>query len=157
MSARNYAIEKHWGQMYGDKPYSYHLDQVANKIKSIEIRYNKNLLIEVAYLHDVLEDTKVTYKELKQAFGVDIAGAVYALTTSDIPLRNNLLCNHDAMKVKLVDRYCNVKSCIKDNKLHLLEKYKKQKDLFQNGDFNETGFIEVYKNLKYMLKTNKLI
>jgi (p)ppGpp synthase/HD superfamily hydrolase len=156
MSARDYAIQYHWGQKYGDKPYIFHLDEVANTIKGMDIRYNKRLLIEVAYLHDIIEDTEVSYDMLKAGFGVDTANAVYALTNSDIPLREKLLCNHTAMKVKLIDRYCNVKNCIKDNKAKLLTKYKNQEDLFLKGDFKEESCIDKFKELGFMLRRGKL-
>lgn len=154
MSAKEYAIQKHWGQMYGDKPYLFHLEEVASKIRKINPAHYQSRLVEIAYLHDILEDTDVTYEQLKMCFGVDVASAVYALTNSSVPIREKLLCNRDAMNVKLIDRYCNVYNCIQDGKMNLLTKYINQADIFEMLDFKEP-FLGVYLELDYMLRKRK--
>lgn len=62
----------------------------------------------VALLHDVVEDTKVTFGELENmGFGADIITALKLLTHSkDVPYMtyiNELKCNPLARKVKIAD------------------------------------------------------
>jgi len=64
LSARDFAIQAHGDQKYGTKPYVYHLDQVAAICCTIKFHYDSETLRTAAFLHDVLEDTKVTHAEL---------------------------------------------------------------------------------------------
>ena len=71
---RAFAIEAHGTQTYGKLPYVVHLDEVASILPS------DPALRAVAYLHDVLEDTAVTFEMLAQRFGSTIAEAVELVT-----------------------------------------------------------------------------
>jgi len=59
--AKDYAIAAHKDQLYDGKPYSFHLDSVAIKVKSFGEQFQI-----VAYLHDVIEDTSLTYVRLRR-------------------------------------------------------------------------------------------
>lgn len=82
--AERFAEKAHLGQKYGEKPYTYHLQGV---VKLVEARMKGDPMLStyvaVAWLHDVLEDTKTTFKELVDEFGLCIATAVLALTKHD--------------------------------------------------------------------------
>lgn len=77
--ATNFAIEAHGDQMYGDKPYLYHLSQVENNvIRVLGVTAFKERI--VAVLHDVIEDTSMRYTDVRDKFGKEIADAVWAMT-----------------------------------------------------------------------------
>ena len=72
--AVTFASEKHWGQMYGKKPYVYHLQAVYD----VCLRFNLPMHVGVAaILHDVLEDTDADYVDIMIMFGRNIASLVY--------------------------------------------------------------------------------
>ena len=81
-------------------PYITHPEYVASLVSSEEEKV-------VAYLHDVMEDTDVTEKELREIFGDRIADALVLLTHApDVPYFDyvrNLKCNPLAKAVKLAD------------------------------------------------------
>jgi hypothetical protein len=70
--------------MYGDLPYSYHLDKVAEVvdefIKDRVDLHQWDAAKSVGYLHDTLEDTSTPMLDLIVNFGRDIAFGVYGLT-----------------------------------------------------------------------------
>ena len=78
--AREYAIQKHGSQTYGNSnlPYIYHLDGVARNTGRLlyvyfdfdDVFFERALII--AYLHDVLEDTDTPYNEIEKLFGEDV-------------------------------------------------------------------------------------
>lgn len=57
---------------YGDSLFE-HSERVSCRVESVEAK-------TVAWLHDMVEDTDVTLKEIRAAFGAKIAAAVDALT-----------------------------------------------------------------------------
>ena len=46
--------------------------------------FNLSFAVQIALLHDVLEDTQTTFKEIATMFGFDVANVVQALTKNDI-------------------------------------------------------------------------
>jgi (p)ppGpp synthase/HD superfamily hydrolase len=73
--AREFAIDFHEDQMYGDQPYVAHLDEVA----AIASPYAQDADV-LSYLHDVVEDTSCTNHVVELNFGLRIADYVYYLT-----------------------------------------------------------------------------
>lgn len=86
------------------EPYSNHPIAVA------EMMYTDEEKI-VAYLHDILEDTQLTYKDLHDKFGVGIAMNVLLLTKEHDKYEDYLGClskSNIARKVKLADMFHNM-------------------------------------------------
>lgn len=81
------AQQAHKGQIDRDgKPHFDHCRRVADRINANSTRENYEKLrdyIVVAFLHDTLEDTALTYGEIESNFGDVIATAVVALTHLD--------------------------------------------------------------------------
>lgn len=76
--AKDFATKKHKNQKDDfNRPYISHPIQVAKIIKLIS---DDEDLIAAAYLHDTIEDTATTYKELKKQFNKDIADLVMEVT-----------------------------------------------------------------------------
>lgn len=140
--ARAFALQAHQGQRYGEFPFVVHLEDVAERASACGLDVN---VITAAYLHDVLEDTKVTYVELVQEFGPHIARLVEAVTNK--PGKNRaarhaatypaLRDNPSALALKLCDRLANTQACLELAERHdhrstsLLKMYAKEYDAFR--------------------------
>lgn len=88
MQAKEFAREKHKEQKrkYNGEPYFNHLEEVAEITRAFNLGEEAEVL---AYLHDTVEDTNTTHKELVDKFGVQIALGVRALTNvHDLTLGN---------------------------------------------------------------------
>ena len=160
--ARTFASRYHTN-LYGDKPYTYHLDQVA----AIAIQYldliqtyetcTMDRVVAVAYLHDVLEDTKVTIEILLEAFGANIANDVWCLTDANGTNRKERKLNtwwkirssRVATYIKLCDRIANTKECLRQEKQSLLGMYQKEFPLFEAALYvPDTPLEPLWKDLK---------
>ena len=84
MQARAFAKANHEGQMYGDKPYIFHLEQVANTVRRFAPGNDK--LLQVAWLHDVIEDTDASMVDMLIRFDKNVCLAT--LLCSDPPGHN---------------------------------------------------------------------
>jgi (p)ppGpp synthase/HD superfamily hydrolase len=86
--AVDFAKEKHGEQTYDvlKLPYFYHLRQTDKVLDMFiaELPINKVFVLKTAaMLHDVLEDTSVSYRELEEEFTKEIADIVLAVTKED--------------------------------------------------------------------------
>ena len=103
-----------------DLPYVVHLSNVAMEILIASAHtdnFNLGFAVQVALLHDMIEDTSTTFDELKNIFGVEIANAVSALTKNEtLPKVNRMQdslqrikkLQHEVWAVKLADRITNL-------------------------------------------------
>lgn len=72
------ALDNHDGQLdLAGNEYIFHIVQVGKYVKEVT---NKDEVLTVAYLHDILEDTQVTEESLKKIFLNEIVESVIALT-----------------------------------------------------------------------------
>lgn len=103
-----------------DLPYVVHLSNVAMEIiiaASYSDNFNLDFAVQVALLHDTIEDTSTKIEELENKFGVDIANAVFALTKNselpkDMQMQDSLTkiknLQAEVWAVKLADRITNL-------------------------------------------------
>jgi|GEM_PF-544429 len=80
-----FAAQAHNGQLLpgSDQPYIVHVTQVAMEIMAVhqfERQFDCELSLQCALLHDVIEDTKVTYEQVEGIFGKRVADGVLALS-----------------------------------------------------------------------------
>ena len=120
--AIKFAGEKHKDQLVPGTKLNYllHLSNVAMEI--IIASYNTSnfdtdFAIQVALLHDILEDTDTTFKELESKFGSEVTRSISALSKiSNLPkeqqMRDSLnrikKLQHEVWAVKLADRITNL-------------------------------------------------
>jgi len=115
IQAYSYAKEMHQGQKraFSKLDYFTHPKYVARIIEQLT---NDEDLVIVALLHDVIEDTPATYKDIKNKFGKTLADLVFELTNK-IPknttkklymLEKMQNLSEPALTVKLADRLHNV-------------------------------------------------
>jgi (p)ppGpp synthase/HD superfamily hydrolase len=136
-----FAEKAHINQLYGNLPYIYHIKQVVEI--SEKIGFGETVAIASA-LHDTIEDTSVSYNDIKKEFGEEIAEIVYCVTDENGRNRKErkeksyfkIKSNPKALAVKICDRIANVKHSKLHNKA-LFEMYKKEhKDFCVNLSTN---------------------
>ena len=123
LKATMFAAEKHRNQRRKDadaSPYINHPIALANVLAN-EGRVTDTDVICAALLHDTIEDTETTEKELFEAFGEKITGIVLEVTDDkklDKGVRKNLQIEHaphissEAKLVKLADKICNLRDIL---------------------------------------------
>ena len=151
--AKQFAIAAHGDQKYGDDPYSKHLQDVVNIIHSFEFPPSLELM-EVAWLHDTIEDTEVTRQEIVDEFGQNIADVVFAVScgygknrkdrwlNTFYKIRDNKVVDR-AIPVKLADRIANIMNCIKDGNKGLFSMYSKEHYVFKCALWNRREGLRV--------------
>jgi len=143
-TAKDFAVAAHGEQMYGDKPYSFHLDAVA----ALVTPYGTEAMA-VAYLHDVVEDTSISIQEIKQTFGAKVAACVALLTDEPGENRKERKAktyaklaqvqgsNELALVVKTADRLANTRACLLDRKANLWEMYRAEHAVFRQSAYRQ--------------------
>jgi len=83
LNAAAFARDAHQGQVrrITGKPYITHPARVASRVAILEGRYENHCqLVAAAFLHDVVEDTSVQLRTIKDNFGAEVARVVEGLT-----------------------------------------------------------------------------
>lgn len=120
--AISFAARKHAGQMITGTqlPYLVHVCNVAMEViiaSHHTAGFNVIDAVQVALLHDTIEDTDTSYKELSEVFSEDIAAGVLALTKNEaLPkaeqmpdsLRRIKVLPKEIWAIKLADRITNL-------------------------------------------------
>ena len=136
--AAYFAIAAHGNQTYDGYPYYYHLEEVVEILR--EFGFTEDVYIIAAYLHDILEDTAVSYNDIKKKFGEEVAEIDFAL--SDELGRNRkerkaktlpkIAANNKAIVVKLGDRISNMRNSLKKGH-RMSDMYLKEYDEFKSA------------------------
>ena len=101
--AKNFAIDAHDGQRRKSdksKPMIIHPINVANILS--EYGFDENV-VAAGYLHDTVEDTKVTLDDIKNSFGEDIASLVEGASEPDKSLSWEERKKHTIETIKTLD------------------------------------------------------
>jgi (p)ppGpp synthase/HD superfamily hydrolase len=148
--AKKLAIKSHTDTncKYDNKPYEVHLQMVvdiANRfIKLIPVKDIENV-ISACWLHDTIEDCRLTYNDIKVVTNEDIAEIVYALTNEKGKSRserandnyyNGIKNTQNASFVKICDRIANYKYSVENNSKMAL-KYEQEMNNFKSQLFDE--------------------
>lgn len=138
--AIKFAFEKHKDQKYGERPYTYHLAQVVDNVHTrMKADPLLGTYVAVAWLHDVLEDTDCTFKELHDEFGLCIAESVKYLTKCEEVgyeyYLKDIIGHAIAREVKICDTMANLTESFKSGNTKGLNKYPRQLDVLIQGGF----------------------
>lgn len=157
------AISLHGMQNYDGYPYYYHLEQVVDVLEEFGFTEDKYKIS--GYLHDVMEDTAISYNDIKKQFGLEIAEIVYCVT--DELGRNRkerkqktypkIASNSDAIIIKLADRIANLRNSI-NNKHSMQDAYLKEYNEFKTALYQEDSEVSVkhmWNTLDYLIKKLK--
>ena len=141
--ARLYAIEKHraTNHYYDEYPYEFHLQMVVNAAKQflhlIPKEAQQNVLAG-CWVHDVIEDARETYNDVKKALNEEVAELAYALTNDKGKSRKERAGDkyYEGIKtipyatfIKLCDRIANATHS-KNTGSRMLAVYRKENPAF---------------------------
>lgn len=135
-------------------PYVVHLSNVAMEILIAAQKtehFDPEFAIQVALLHDILEDTETTFDELADEFGKEIAQAVLALTKNpelpkeermDDSLKRIKALRKEVWAVKLADRITNLQAPPKHWSLEKIKAYQEQAISIYNALKGGNAYLE---------------
>ncbi|QDP59489.1 MAG: putative GTP pyrophosphokinase [Prokaryotic dsDNA virus sp.] len=142
--AEELALEAHQGQEYGNLEYGEHLADVACTVQRLvdqhfsdSIAYDPTPLfkmLQVAWLHDILEDTYITEDILRaKGFEEDVITSVQLVTKEEGYDYNEYIerikTDQKALVVKLADTISNLSFSMVNGDSRRIAKYRKQYDL----------------------------
>jgi hypothetical protein len=149
VTAKIIAHHFHKGQKYGDVDYIVHVGDVVNR--ATNLYGDTPHIADVAWLHDVVEDCDGCTLDTLRGYGVSevVVKAVDLLTKKDgISYEDYIaeLVNEGglALKVKVADTMCNIKSSMTSKESGRINKYTKQLELLNSGlSINDKVFFGV--------------
>lgn len=167
--AHDFAFHAHsrTNHFYNNKPYIYHLEMVAEWVRWFSKLLTTDefeIAIRACYLHDTIEDCRLTYNDIKSEFGEEVAEVVYLLTNNKGRTRKEragadyyaaIAENKVARFVKICDRLANAEHS-KETKSKMLDVYSKENEDFKSylqskGD----SFDIMFEQLDSILNTNQ--
>lgn len=142
--AIRFAGEKHHNQTVpgSNSNYLLHLSNVAMEVITAYMHktdFNLNLAVQLALLHDTVEDTETTPKEIEENFSAKVAEGIVALT-KDKHISDEFARMQDSLKrikatfkevsiVKLADRITNLQPPPDTWNTHKVDNYKDEAKL----------------------------
>jgi len=134
LGAKKFAQEKHKNQKRKDgvTPYSDHLEGVVNRLKNLGVT-DKDVLC-TAWLHDIIEDTDVTFDQINERFGREIAVMVLSLSKDqNIPKKDREMqyinqLKDAPLKTKII-KLCDISANLKDLANAPISKTQKNKQI----------------------------
>ena len=138
--ARDLALRSHAGQLYGNRPYSVHLEAVQRVLERFGI--DDEVIRAAAWLHDVLEDNpNVRREDLERALPEAVVAIVDACTDGPGKSRDErktrplrlIPKTPNAVLVKLADRIANVEASIEDRHEDRLTMYRLEHGTFDDA------------------------
>jgi (p)ppGpp synthase/HD superfamily hydrolase len=170
IKAWKFASKYHTGQKYGgNEPEEYidylnHIGMVAMEViwalQHSQVKYDANLAIQCAILHDTIEDTEATYNDVRQLFGEKVAEGVMALSKNEnLDTKTEMMEDSlarikkqgkEVWMVKLADRVSNLNAppFYWDNNKKI--KYKKEAQMIY--DALHTANMELAQRLQEKIK-----
>ena len=130
--AQMVAFQKHGCQLYGGRPYSYHLTMVVDKVNFLYGESPKlKLLQQIAWLHDVVEDTDTTITYLSDCgFSPEVlfaVGSISKIKGESLSDYYDRVANSKlAFKVKVADTLSNLEHSLREGVVKRINKYTNQ-------------------------------
>ena len=160
-----FAIEAHASvnQTYDGKPYSVHLAMVFSQAMKFIYCIPKNRrkdVLNAVWLHDTIEDCRLTYNDILKISNKEVAELVYALTNEKGKNRaeranqkyyKGIRDVEHATFIKLCDRLANV-IYSKDTEFRMFDVYKNENEDFLKHLFETPDKSLQYKELVQALK-----
>ena len=156
-SAELFAKKKHSGMMRKDgvTPYSKHLTDVVNRLKSLGV-IDEELLC-AGWLHDTIEDTDTTFDDLHEQFGSRIAVLVSTLSKDmsltrkkreQVYVKQLKEASFDAKLIKLCDISANLSdlknwNASKSKKLRQVRKVRHYLTVIKNDLIEDNNYPKI--------------
>lgn len=145
-------------------PYEFHLRMVVQVCEDFShLMPNWWDTVKLAcWGHDLIEDTRCSYNDIKNILGNDVADIIYAVTNEKGKNRserandkyyNGITNQHGATFVKLCDRIANVQYS-RLTKSKMLSMYRKENDNFVHRLRLEKTFNPMFEYLEKLLSYN---
>ena len=156
--AKLFAINAHGDQLYGDQPYSVHLERVVSLLSG-----HGEIAQIIGYLHDVVEDTEVSITDIKNEFGQYIADCVSILTDEYGQNRKERKAKayakmskvsgelELALVVKAADRLANLQEGDLGNNTRLIKMYKKEHEEFKSNVQRDGLAVDIWQQIELLL------
>lgn len=158
---KNYAIQKHQNanHKYGEYGYDFHLNMVyetAQKFIHLVDAEERENVLAACWVHDIIEDARETYNDVKKETNETVAELAYALTNEKGRTRverandkyyKGIRETKNASFVKFCDRISNVTHS-KVNGYHMYEKYRQE-----NPNFVKKIYIDECEEISSYLKS----
>jgi guanosine-3',5'-bis(diphosphate) 3'-pyrophosphohydrolase len=149
----NYASNLHADRnlLYDDQPYSVHLTAVYTVLEPFF--GDNDVVMQAALCHDLLEDTGITYNDLRSQVGAEVADVVYDVTNELGKNRQEraertypkIAANPLAVIVKVADRIANMNHS-RAKGSSMFRKYCAEYPKFRNALYN-ANHVNQYPNL----------
>jgi (p)ppGpp synthase/HD superfamily hydrolase len=154
-------------QKYGQNdelPYSFHLKAVFSQYEkfkyllSTTLRYEREEVEQAVWGHDLIEDARLTYSDIKKRTSVQVADIIFSCTDSlgktreerkDEAFWLRLTSNDLAIFVKLCDVIANTKYSLLTNS-SMYETYRKEFPYFKKRAYREQ-YKEMFDYLEKLL------
>jgi len=165
-SMREFAIYQHnivCNQKYNKKlPYSFHLGMVADagrQFKYLLSATEFGVAIQGCWGHDLIEDARLTYNDIKEKFGVLVADVIFRCTEERGKTRKERhpdsllteLGSHDvSLYVKLSDQIANITFGLSTGS-SMVDKYRKEYPHFKALTYNPR-FKDMYDYIETLLE-----
>lgn len=157
--ARMVSIQAHGNQTYDEIfPYHKHLDDVVDVLKRFGF---SGKFIVGGYLHDIIEDTSLSYNKVKRHYGLEVAEMVYCVTDELGRDRKEkkektlpkTASNPDGIILKLADRIANIEHGGK------IDMYEKEYDDFKKALFptSPMNALSMWEHLEFLLGKNLVV
>lgn len=120
------------GQMYGGREYEYHLSEVCKQVRFLYGESPKlDLILQVAWLHDIKEDCGYTDEMLlEEGFVEEVVFAVACISKrpneSLEDYYDRVALSSLAMKVKIADTLSNLMHSLRERNTKRINKYTQQ-------------------------------
>jgi hypothetical protein len=138
-AARKLATEAHGFQKYdsGTEPYVVHLAEVRDVLVEFGWGGDTELLV-AAWLHDIVEDTRVTRASIEEQFGGRVGKLVWSVTGEGKTRRERnedayakMVEHPDSIILKLADRIANARASKQTSPDDLFLMYKSEHEAFK--------------------------
>ena len=161
-------VHQNVNETYDGAPYSLHLAMAAHYgdvFSHLLPAEKRDDILAGIWLHDTIEDCRLTYNDIQAAFGEQIAEWVYAVTNNRGRSRSEranddyyqgIVTTPYATFIKLCDRLANARYSATMGDKRMVEVYRKELDGFLrklNGA-QETDYSSMYAALRNILSQN---
>lgn len=156
-SARLHALAN-----YNGEPYYVHFEDVEQVL--IDHKEDDEESLIEANLHDCLEDSGISYNDIKKKFGIAVAEVVYLCTDNKGRNRaerknkafyDEIKGSLQAIKIKVADRLANARSSVK-NGHGMSDMYKKEYAHFKSELYFVGHIDSMWKELDELMKVSEL-
>lgn len=157
--AESYATQRHSevNHHFDGKPYDFHLKMVvdvANRYIYLIPKDKREIVISGCWVHDIIEDARETYNDVKDELGYEVAELAYALTNEKGKNRTErandkyyegIRNTPYATFIKICDRIANFEYSI-EKESRMAKVYKKEYDNFYKKLYKEE-YKEMFEHL----------